>query len=112
MRNGRRSAWTSRSHHGEAAGGRRSARLQAARELRVERGDRDEDDGGLELRERAEKVGVARDEVVLRDDANRISEFEEHLQAGAREAQPALDGLVAISDAGKADDLWLPAGRP
>ena len=61
-------------------------------------------------RELGEEIGVARDERRLGDRRHGIPELGEHLEAAPRDAEPALDRLVAVGVAGERDDLRLPAG--
>ena len=56
-----------------------------------------------------EEVDVPCDQVVLGDDANRVSELRQHLQAPPGELEPALDGLVAVGDAAHRQELRLPS---
>src|SRR5205823_677933 len=61
--------------------------------------------------ELGEEVGVARHERRLRDRGDGVPELREHLQAAARDAEPALDRLIAVRVARERDDLRLPARR-
>ena len=89
----------------EAALGARGARLEPARELGVERGDRAHDVRRAVRGERREEVGVARDQRRLGDHRDGIPELEEDLEAAPRESEPALDRLIAVGVAGERDDL-------
>ena len=54
---------------------RGSARLHDARELFIERGDRNRNGCGVVFGQLAENVDVARDEMVFRDDGDRIAKL-------------------------------------
>ena len=92
----------------EPPAGRRSARLQRFRQRAVERGERDADVRRAVLRQLAEVVEVARDEMVFRDDADRLAKLREHREAAPRELEPPLDGLVAVADRAHRDGHRLP----
>src|SRR5262249_56050004 len=92
----------------EGVGGLRGAGFEAAGEVAVEGGDRAEDVRGAEGGEGCEEIGVAGDEARLGDHADRVAEVEEDLEAATRQAEPALDRLVAVGVAGQRDQLRLP----
>ena len=96
----------------ETPGRGRGARLQAARELRVQRGHRDVRRAEALLGHHGKDVEIARDEVVFGDDTDRISEFRQHLQALPRDAETVFDRLVAVRDGTQGQHLRLPARRP
>ena len=54
-------------------------------------------------------VLIARDEMVLGDDHDRVAVLGEHLQATAGEFQAPLDGLIAIGHAAQGHHARLPA---
>ena len=55
-----------------------------------------------------EDIEIAQNEVVLRNDLYRITEFPEHFEALAHDFQPALNRLVRIRDTGKHQHLRQP----
>ncbi len=61
--------------------------------------------------ELGEDVGVARDQRVLGDDADRVAELGQHLEAAPRQLQRPLDRLVAVGDAAEGHHLRLPRRR-
>jgi hypothetical protein len=76
--------------------GAEAAWFHVSRQHLVERGHRQEDLGRLRLAMSPKDVDVARDQVVLGDDADRIVEIGEHLQDRPRDLELALDRLVGI----------------
>jgi len=82
--------------------------LERFRECAVEGGERDADVRGPVFRQLREVVQVAGDEVVFRDDADRVAKFREHGEAAPRELEPAFDGLEPVADRAHGDGLRLP----
>jgi hypothetical protein len=60
-------------------------RLQPAGQVGVERRHRQERRRGLAARQLRQHVGVAGDESILGDDADRVAELGAHFQAAARQ---------------------------
>ena len=56
-----------------------------------------------------EEIGVAQDQRRLGDHTHGIAELGEDLEAAPRDAEPPLDGLVAVGVAGQRHHLRLPA---
>ena len=60
----------------------------------------------------SQEIEVARDEVIFRDDTNRVSEIAKYLQATPGESEVAFDRLVTVRDTAHGDGLRFPfAGR-
>ena len=57
---------------------------------------------GVVARQIGEHVGVAGDQRALGDHADRVAELGKHLEAAPRDAEAALDGLIAIGVARQA----------
>ena len=64
---------------------------------------------GAVLVQSHEQVEVAEDELVLGDDADGLAAFGHHFEAAAGDPEFALDGLIAIGDAGHRDRFATPA---
>src|SRR5215204_71437 len=96
---------------GEPARGAGGPRLHDASQAVVQGGERDGYRGGVVAGELGEEVYVASDEVVLRDDGDRVPELREYLETAARDPEPPLDGLVGVGDAAHGEHLRLPARR-
>lgn len=78
-------------------------------EIVLEAGDADRDVDGAVLVQALEQVEIAQDEFVLGDDADGLAALGHHFEAAAGDAEFALDGLVAIGDAGHRDRFAPPA---
>ena len=89
----------------------RRPRLHHPGQLVVERRDRQHHQRGAVGCQLTKQIDVARHGMALRDDADRIPELDEHLEARARELQPPLDRLIRIGDATEADALRRPRLR-
>lgn len=72
------------------------ARGSISGELAIEYRDRDHHDAQLPFGHRSKQVDIARDEVILRRDAERMLEVREHVHHVARDTQALFDRLVAI----------------
>ena len=72
-----------RANSRQPRGGRRGARLHDFAQIRVEGGHGNEHCDGVVPRQFGKQIEVARDELVLGDDADRVAEFGEHFQAAA-----------------------------
>ena len=95
----------------EAAFGRAGARLHLARQIRIERGHREHHHRRAMRRELREQIDIARDQMILGDDADGIAELRQDFQALAGDLQLTLDRLIAIGDAADGDRARLPLGR-
>ena len=62
-------------------------------------------------RELGQEVAVAGDEKALGDDADRVAELGEDLEALPGQLELPLGRLVAVADAAHAHELWVPAGQ-
>src|SRR5580692_6990698 len=91
--------------------GTRGARLEFSRQISIEGGDGECDGGALPARELGQKVAVARNEKIFRNEADRIAELKKYLEALAHKAEVALGGLVAIGDSTGGDELRCPLRR-
>lgn len=80
----------------QPAAGRRRARLHAALELVVQRGDAQRDLGKAQPGKFAQQVQVAFHQRGLGDDRYRVAGFEHDLEQRARRAQLLLERLVAV----------------
>src|SRR6266480_2651148 len=92
----------------EAAVGRRSTRLQYSLQTSVERGHRDVYCRRIASRKFAEEIDIARNEMILGDDRDRIAKFGKHFKTVARNAQLSLDRLIGVGHAAHDKRLWLP----
>ena len=83
-------------HRFEPPRGRGGARLHAAREAPVERGDRDGDMGEVLARHVRQQVPVAQHQGGLGGDRDRMAAAGQHFQDAAHHAIAPLDGLVGV----------------
>ena len=70
----------------QAHGGAGGAWFEFGGERAIERSDREDCGAGIPACQFSEDVGVAGDEMVFGDDANRIAELGKHFEATARDA--------------------------
>jgi hypothetical protein len=94
-------------HGGEAETRPRRSRLELLGQVITQGGDRDEDGGSVLSRHLRNQVEVPRDEMVFRDDAERVPELGQHLDASARDLEPPLQRLIGIGDPAHRDFLYL-----
>ena len=78
---------------------RRSTRLQYSLQTGVERGHRDVYCRRIASGKFAEEIDIARNEMILGDDRDRIAKFGKHFEAVARNAQLSLNGLIRVGHA-------------
>ena len=74
----------------------RRSRLERARDLRIERRDRNRDADQIVARHIGEQVDVAQQPVGLGGDQQRMPRLGEHFDHGTRDAPFALDRLIAV----------------
>ena len=74
--------------------GSRGARLELAGEFRVERRDGNVDRDAIPARQLGEQIEIARDEEVLRHDADRMAGALQYLENTAHNLSFALDRLA------------------
>ncbi len=79
------------------------ARLQTARQRRVQRRQRDVDTGQPGGGHRCDEVQVALDQRRLGDQRERVPRLVQQLQHRTRQAQPAFDRLVGVGDGADGD---------
>ena len=87
--------------------GRSATRLHGAREVTVERGERDGDGDEALCSHWREDVDVARHQRGLGDECDRVIVRGEHFENAARDLQILLDRLVDIRVASQHDAAWL-----
>lgn len=85
-----------------------SDRLQFWGERRVQGGNGDVHGHSVELGQLRQQIHIPGDEEVLRDDANRIAEIQQHLQAAAGELELPLERLITIGHAAHPEHLRFP----
>ena len=82
---------------------RRGARLHLARQLAIERRDRDRDDGKIVARHLGENVEIALDQRPFGDDRDRMAEIAQHFEDRAGDPEPPLGRLVRVGIAAERD---------
>jgi len=95
----------------EPPGGARSARLEAAQQIAIERSDREGDRDSAVAGQIGQEIDVAGDEGVFGDQTDGVAAGGEDLEAMARDLEPALDWLVRICHAAQRESLRGPAAR-
>ena len=84
------------------------ARFQAADQIGVERGDGNVHGAQILRSMWREQIEIAHHQCVLRDDAERLLGFGQHLDAAARDSQSPFGRLVAIGHARHGDQFAAP----
>src|SRR5919106_149017 len=89
---------------------RPGARLEPAREIAVQRGDRNGDAGQVLARHRRKQIEIAHHRGRFGDDGQRMPAAREHLEHGSGDPQPALDRLVWVCIGAEGNRLAIVTG--
>lgn len=87
------------------------ARLHPAAQVVIERRQGDGYGGGIAPRKLLQQVYIPRDQKVLRNDTDRVSEFRKHFEAAAGESEFLLYRLVAVGGDAQGDGSRSPLLR-